>query len=276
MDNNVTEYSFNEAKEKFGIKYLIQRVNRDRFDTNLPYFSVVPLLKEKLLFTENSKDIFDNEHEAIEEAILRSSQYLEVECNNAKTWLGFLNRYAITTLGIFFLSKKYRNDRKKTKKYISDIEAKAIQSKGKILYFSEKDIFVDKNLTFNVHNQFNGKAYYLNIDYENNGRTPRYAEISLSSNGLKLMDGVYYHNYIASSINGNMDEGAETMIIYHGFTYGCNSAYNGFKHREDVLFTFKHGAKIYCTKEVLKKDLNNAIESAIKKLEHFSYIESSL
>lgn len=276
MSNNVTEYSFNEAQETFGIQYQIKQVNKSRFDIILPYFSVTPFLKGSILSNASHEKIFDSEHEAVEEAIRRSNECLEVECNNAKRWLGFLNSYAVTTLGCFFLSKKYRNDRKKTKKYISDVNAKAIQSNGSILYFSEQDIFVDKDVTFTVHNPFNGKAYYLNIGYEHNGRTPKYAEINLSSNGLKLMDGVYYHNYLASSIDGNMDENDKYMMESHGFAYGCDSLYNGFRYKEGVLFTFNDRAKIYPTKDALKKDLNNAIESTIKRLEQFSDIESRL
>ena len=174
------------------------------------------------------------------------------------------------------LVKQYRKDRKELKFIISKIERQGFKVDNKMVYVRKEDIIVNKDKAFNVHKEYSGDIYYLNIQYEHTDTLPIYADIKLKFRGFKIVDDIYYHNYVASSISGDMDGDDKYMIEKQGFSYGYDDNYNGHLNEKDVLFTFSKRSKLYSSKEALWNDLNKAHETTIQRIKRFEKIENLL
>ena len=275
MDNSITSYTHDEAEKEFGVQYCVVRENKRKvIDIESPLYRVETIIKNSNGHENNEDKIFDDEESAVEHALHLSNKTVFHEYVSAKQWRRSLNNYAITSLGVFFLQSKYRKERQLTDKFIKGFEQKSDENNKAL--FKKEDIVVNKNKTFNIFKPYSGKAYYLNIGYEHNNKLPQYAQINLFFNRYDLVDGIYYHNYRISSIDGNMSDENMSVIDSFGFSYGYDSNFNGHKNAEGVLFTFDKRSKIYSSKEALKKDINKAIEATIERLESFSQIDTQL
>ena len=275
MDNSITSYTHDEAEKEFGIQYYVVRENKRKvIDVENPLYRVETIIKNSNGHGNNENKIFNDEESAVEHALHLSNKTVFHEYLSAKQWRRSLNNYAITSLGIFFLHSEYRKERQLTNKFIKWFEQKSDENNKDL--FKKEDIIVNKNKTFNIFKPYSGKAYYLNIGYEHNRKHPQYAVVHFMFYGYYLVDGIYYHNYRISFIDGKMDNQDRSVMDCFGFSYGYDSNFNGHKNDDGVLFTFDKRSKIYSDKEALKKDLNKAIETTIERLESFSQIDTQL
>jgi len=276
VNNQIKTYSFKEADELFGIQYQVKETGKiENFPDELP-FSVETILRKSFRPESDVEKIFDNEKYAVQLALLLNRNRVSKQLEARKDDMKILNQLGFFSSGGLFLLKKYRKHRKKVKTIISRIERQAFKVDYEVVYVREEDIFVNKNKVFHVHDQYEGNAYYLNIKYEHTNTLPIYAKIRLKFRGFQIVDDIYYHNYISSSILGDMDDGDQYMIENQGFSYGLDENYNGHINQDGVLFTFSNRSKIYSSKESLKNDLNIAIESTKERFNRFGLISKQL
>lgn len=279
MASDVTSYTLDEVKEKYGLSYYVE-------DSQIRNFMKKFLEGRKDIKVEvksfikgstghyPSGKVFNSKESAIKYAVDILNIKRNILCVQYISEIEFIIQYAYISFGILFFFKEYRNTYKSIKHRLKIFDSKSKKIPETIgSFFNEDNITVIEQDEYIISDVDGFEAYYFHKGYEHIDDKPSFATIQLKRSCFHYENGVYYTNFVADKIEGEIKERNRPIIEKHGFVYGNIDSKQDENAKEISLYSFDDRTKIYKNKEDVEKAINSAIDTTSNRLSELKDIK---